>query len=687
MIQEVPLESLLQKNIISPKTYERVKIFKEYIERKYKCKSLKNNEWNNIIKKIDSMDILDINKQQIKNEIYNQEIRNFRKLREKQSIYDYKSLKIIGRGAFGEVHVCKNLKNGEIVAIKKMKKEELLAKNQILHIKHEQLFMSRIKSPYIVDLKASFQDDNFLYLVMEYLPGGDLMNLLIKKDIFTEEESKFYLAELILAIESIHKLDCIHRDIKPDNILIGKDGHIKLTDFGLAKISDKIYTNNFLDQKDVNDLKPEELTHEKNYSCVGTAYYVAPEVLNKKGYGQEIDWWSAGVIFFEMLVGYAPFCSKTTPEVCNKILNWKKYLKIPKKTIISDEARDLIFKMIDDPDKRLGNKGSDEIKKHPFFNGLDWENIREQKAPFIPEIKGDDDTSLFDTYEEKEPFYPPKSKYQKRKDIEFLDYSYIKENQIPEESNLQKELEIAIKTVKPVKKELDNSEANKTSKNSKFIKDKGLNNNSFKAATKSISKDKSIQKLVNLKIINNSYIYKIINTEPSNIINNFVEYKNLGKNIKISEYTCIQRGKLNCLTKNHYKKNLSNNSHKNFLKKSVKINNGKICCIFNYNSKSNNSKSKSRDNNSKKTRVSSHPKKNMLMRNTMSLIKNVCKTQRGTSFNLHKAQNKRENSIINLKKKLINLTKSSNCFNKNSRNKIYSQKSISFGKKRNNLFH
>ena len=139
------------------------------------------------------------------------------------------------------MHVCRNKITDEIVAIKKIKKEVLYNKNQIIHIKNEQLFMSKVKSPWIVELKASFQDFDYLYLVMEFLQGGDLMNMLIKKEILTEKEAQFYIAEIVLAIESIHKLGCIHRDIKPDNVLIDKNGHIKLTDFGLAKISDKIF--------------------------------------------------------------------------------------------------------------------------------------------------------------------------------------------------------------------------------------------------------------------------------------------------------------------------------------------------------------------------------------------------------------------------------------------------------------
>ena len=252
---------------------------------------------------------------------------------------------------------------------------------------------------------------------MEFLPGGDLMNLLIKKDIFTEDEARFYTAELILAIESIHKLDCIHRDIKPDNILIDKNGHIKLSDFGLAKISDKIFQKN-------EEQVQERQTHRKNYSCVGTAYYVAPEVLNKQGYGQEIDWWSVGVIFFEMLVGYAPFFSKDTADVCYKILNWQRYLKIPDNIKVSKEAEDLIKKMINNPNIRLGKNGADEIKAHPFFKGIDWENIRKTVPPFIPELKNDYDVAYFETFDAKEPFYPPVTKSKKRKDIEYIGYTY-----------------------------------------------------------------------------------------------------------------------------------------------------------------------------------------------------------------------------------------------------------------------
>ena len=473
MINKVDLDKLLKSKKISQSTYDKVIIAKQIIEQKYNMKNIKNSEMNQIFSKIDSLNISQSQKEQIKQEIHSQESAKYRKLREKQSIRDYTSLAIIGRGAFGEVHVCREKKTGQIVAVKKIRKDVLKIKNQVIHVRNEQLFMSKVKSPWIVELKASFQEDDYLYLVMEYLPGGDFMNLLIKKDILTEDEAKFYTAELILAIENIHKLDCIHRDIKPDNVLIDKTGHIKLSDFGLAKVSPKIFEIN--NNNENIDFKPD--SHQKNYSCVGTAYYVAPEVLKKKGYGPEVDWWSVGVIFFEMLFGYAPFHSKETNQVCHKVLNWQKYLVIPSKIKISKEAEDLIWKLINNSNQRLGIGGAEEIKKHPFFKDVDWDNIRNTKAPFIPRLKNDYDTHYFETLEEKEPFYPNRfNKKQKRKDIEFMGYTF-KEGDF-NEFNLENEFLNSIEGIKYINRDKSNGESFDHSSNSSSNLENGGKNKS-----------------------------------------------------------------------------------------------------------------------------------------------------------------------------------------------------------------
>ena len=447
MINFHSLENLLQSKIISQKTYDKVLITKNYIERKYNLKTIKNTEFNEIINKINNLKISENEKEKLKKEVYEKKILKTRKTQQKQTIYNYKSLEIIGRGAFGEVHVCKEIKTGKIVAIKKIKKDTIELKNQLIHIRNEQLLMSKIKNPWIVDLKASFQEDDYLYLVMEFLGGGDLMGLLIRKDILSEEEAKFYVAEIILAIESLHKLNCIHRDIKPDNILISNNGHIKLSDFGLTKVSDELFyinkNNNYINNNKLLEEKKEELKHEKNYSCVGTAYYVAPEVLNKKGYGKEIDWWSVGVIFFEMLYGYAPFCSKETNEVCYKVLNWEKFLVFPKKIKISLEAEDLIRKLINNNNVRLGKNGPDEIKKHSFFKNFDWDNIFKLKPPFIPNLKCDYDCKYFEEFNYEEPFYP--NEINLRKNANFIGYTY--KSSFDEELSLKEEFNNIIKEI------------------------------------------------------------------------------------------------------------------------------------------------------------------------------------------------------------------------------------------------
>ena len=579
-MNEVPLNELLKKKKISQKTYDKVLIAKQYIERKYNLKLIKNIEWNEIITKINSLNATEEEKNLIKNKVYAQETLKYRKSRVKQTIHDYESIKIIGRGAFGEVHVCRNKKTDEIVAVKKIKKEVLDNKNQVIHIKNEQLFMSKVKSPWIVELKASFQDYDYLYLVMEFLQGGDLMNILIKKNVLNEEEARFYVAEIVLAIESIHKLDCIHRDIKPDNVLIDKSGHIKLTDFGLSKISDKIFQNNFQKNLNLNNNNIKDNgkpSHNKNYSCVGTAYYVAPEVLNKKGYGPEVDWWSLGVIFFEMLVGYVPFCSKETNEACYKVLNWKKYLKIPDTARMSREAEDLIFKLINSPKRRLGANGAEEIKSHPFFYGFNWDNILNIKPPFIPFLRSEYDTSYFDVFDKVESFYPHynnKYKFKRRQNMEYLDYSF--KNDSLNDISLNEEYLKALQLVDKLKKKSKKNHSYEKGKNQvKIFKKRSNGANTFSLLKLYSTTQNETSSMYNSKNNNSLKDNVILKTSSNNSsiskINKILNINNSKQNsISNCSYSGISKNKVNII-KIGQKKNIKMNSIKNRSLNKIKI--------------------------------------------------------------------------------------------------------------------
>jgi serine/threonine kinase 38 len=314
-----------------------------------------------------------------------------RQRRKRMSVYDFESIAIIGKGAFGEVRVARNKNTGEVLAMKKMVKSEMIFKNQVMHVRAERNVLAIADNSYIVELKYSFQDENNLYLVMEYLPGGDLMNILMKKDILPESEARFYIAETIAAIESIHKLNYIHRDIKPDNILIDKYGHVKLSDFGLCKHAQVIEKYNKikkLNDEDFRKLASKSIEFKRNrvlaFSTVGTPDYIAPEVFGKSGYNEAVDWWSVGVIFYEMVVGYPPFYADEPSLTCQKILHWRKTLHIPKQAGLSKEASDLIKKLICDPEDRLGSRGVEEIKAHTFFRGLDWNRLRDIQPPWVP---------------------------------------------------------------------------------------------------------------------------------------------------------------------------------------------------------------------------------------------------------------------------------------------------------------
>ena len=454
----------------------------------------------------------DKQKEEMRQNFLHIQAEQMRQGRRKMSIREFEPLTIIGRGAFGEVRVCRQISTGDIVAIKKMRKEDMLNKNQLMHVRTEKEIMTA-SNPWIVKLKYSFQDDYYLYLVMDFLPGGDLMNLLMKKEVLTEDEARFYTAEMILAVDSVHKLNCIHRDLKPDNILIDKNGHIQLSDFGLAKIADKTffpitqkdnvgpqklvnnafdsitsantnYSNNAPTQniRSANGLRPRR-NRLIAYSTVGTPDYIAPEVFSQNGYGEEADWWSIGVMFFEMVVGFPPFFSENPSDTCKKIVKWREHFSIPEDANLSPEAESFILRMVSQPESRLGVHGVEEIKKHPFFKGIDWNNIRNMKAPFIPELKNDYDTHYFDTFQEQEPFYPPINtmKTKQRKDVNYAGYTFNRDNEDIKDSFVQ-----ALEVLEAVEK-TSNSKKNKeiiTDSNSpdisKFTDDKNISNSNIK---------------------------------------------------------------------------------------------------------------------------------------------------------------------------------------------------------------
>ncbi|KAL7746485.1 hypothetical protein RI367_008135 [Sorochytrium milnesiophthora] len=349
----------------------------------------------------------------------------FRRVR--LGVDDFSTVKVIGKGAFGEVRLVQKRDNGRIYAMKTLRKSEMVKKDQLAHVKAERDLLALSvdqNSPWVVQLYFSFQDPVFLYLIMEFLPGGDLMSMLIKYDTFSEDVTRFYMAECIAAIESVHALGFIHRDIKPDNLLVDKDGHIKLTDFGLATgfhpTHDSGYYQRLMTENaagsdakkgsiNITELsksprKEQMATWKKNrralaYSTVGTPDYIAPEVFLGTGYGKECDWWSLGAILFECLVGYPPFCSDSPQETYRKVINWKSWLVIPDEVHLSWETEDLIKRLLCDAPNRLGRNGSQEIRSHPFFSNMDIDNVRKSKAPFIPELKSITDTSYFPTDE------------------------------------------------------------------------------------------------------------------------------------------------------------------------------------------------------------------------------------------------------------------------------------------------
>ncbi|EAZ51381.1 hypothetical protein, partial [Cryptosporidium parvum Iowa II] len=361
-----------------------------------------------------------------------------------------------------------------------MRKSIIRTKNQLERIYNERALLAQNASDFVVKLFYTFQDDKHLYQVMEYLPGGDLMSYLIKYDKFSEEDTRFYMAQLVHAVDLVHQLGFVHRDVKPDNIVLDSKGHLKLLDFGLCKFSPLIegdenreyQTENHLrcvnlnakSHKDSNKAseisfnennenkrinkelyRGSNLLEEKNcqnedlntslkhldrktiHSTVGTPQYMAPEIFLRQGYTHLVDWWSVGILMYECLYGGVPFNDDThNPiKVAIKVMQWEKLLLLPHPCRkISPEALDLLKNLLCHPSKRFDGE---QIKKHPFFNEIDWDKLRQCPAPFNKQINENiykSNVTAAELIDES----PNNTRYgvqgSSLVDINFLDYTY-----------------------------------------------------------------------------------------------------------------------------------------------------------------------------------------------------------------------------------------------------------------------
>ncbi|XP_061452610.1 rho-associated protein kinase 1 isoform X4 [Rhineura floridana] len=328
---------------------------------------------------------------------YKDTVNKIRDLRMKAE--DYEVVKVIGRGAFGEVQLVRHKSSRKVYAMKLLSKFEMIKRSDSAFFWEERDIMAFANSPWVVQLFYAFQDDRYLYMVMEYMPGGDLVNLMSNYDV-PEKWARFYTAEVVLALDAIHSMGFIHRDVKPDNMLLDKSGHLKLADFGTC-------------------MKMNKEGMVRCDTAVGTPDYISPEVLKSQGgdgyYGRECDWWSVGVFLYEMLVGDTPFYADSLVGTYSKIMNHKNSLSFPDDNDISKDAKNLICGFLTDREVRLGRNGVEEIKRHPFFKNdqWSWENLRDTVAPVVPDLSSDIDTSNFDDLEEdkgeEETFPIPKA--------------------------------------------------------------------------------------------------------------------------------------------------------------------------------------------------------------------------------------------------------------------------------------
>jgi len=291
---------------------------------------------------------------------------------------DFELVKVLGKGSYGKVMLVKHKGNdADVYAMKMLRKDDIIKRNQAEHTKAERNVLEAVSHPFVVALHYAFQTPKKLYFVLEYCPGGELFFHLSRSGRFPEGRARFYTAELLLALQYLHQLNIIYRDLKPENVLLDADGHVKITDFGLSK-------------EGVED----------NFSAktmCGTPEYLAPEILERKGHGKAVDWYSLGALLFEMLTGLPPFYTKDRAKLFDRI----RYEELKYPSYVSATASDCCKgMMLRDPNKRLGGGPEDgeEIKKDAFFAGSDWTAYyhRRVSPPFKPNLSKSSEVKYFE---------------------------------------------------------------------------------------------------------------------------------------------------------------------------------------------------------------------------------------------------------------------------------------------------
>ncbi|XP_055543281.1 cAMP-dependent protein kinase catalytic subunit beta-like [Wyeomyia smithii] len=295
---------------------------------------------------------------------------------------DYDVLKTLGTGAFGVVKLIRKKNTEQYFAMKVLSKEKIVRLKQLTHTLNEKRILQSVDFPFLVSLECCYKDNSFIYLAMPFISGGEMFSLLRKCKRFGEDQARFYGAQVALALEYLHYMNLIYRDLKPENILIDTKGYVKITDFGFCK-----------------------LIRDRTWTLCGTPEYLAPEIIQSKGYGKSVDWWSYGILLYEMVAGYAPFYSHTGDQIALFERICKGRVRFPAQ--ISSDLRNLVQNLLQiDLTKRYGNlkNGTGDIKQHAWFRTTNWVGLlnAEITAPFIPKVSGPGDASQFEVYDEQD---------------------------------------------------------------------------------------------------------------------------------------------------------------------------------------------------------------------------------------------------------------------------------------------